>query len=60
MNPLPPSLDRFGDELEIAVRRDLGTRRRRRYALRGVVSWRPRRRSRWECSARSRPAARRW
>jgi outer membrane lipoprotein-sorting protein len=37
MNPLPPSLDRFGEELEIAVRRDLGTRRRRRYALRGAV-----------------------
>lgn len=37
MNPLPPSLDRFGEELESAVRRDLGTRRRRRYALRGGV-----------------------
>jgi outer membrane lipoprotein-sorting protein len=37
MNPLPPSLDRFGEELESAVRRDLGTRRRRRYALRGAV-----------------------
>jgi len=30
MNTLPPSLDRFGDELENAVRRDLGSRRRRR------------------------------
>ena len=37
MNALPPSLDRFGDELENAVGRDLRTRRRRRYAIRGAV-----------------------
>jgi outer membrane lipoprotein-sorting protein len=37
MTALPPSLDRFGPELENAVRRDLGTRRRRRRLLRGVV-----------------------
>jgi outer membrane lipoprotein-sorting protein len=37
MNTLPPSLDRFGEELEHAARRDLGHRRRRRYALRGAV-----------------------
>jgi outer membrane lipoprotein-sorting protein len=37
MNTLPPSLDRFGDDLEHAVHRDLGRRRRRRYALRGAV-----------------------
>lgn len=37
MNPLPPSLNRFGEELEGAVRRDLGTRRRRRYVLRGAA-----------------------
>ena len=37
MTVLPPSLDRFGDELENAVRRDLGSRRRRRHALRGAV-----------------------
>lgn len=37
MTALPPSLDRFGPELENAVRRDLGTRRRRRRLLRGAV-----------------------
>ena len=37
MNALPPTLDRFGDELEDAVRRDLGHRRRRRRAIRGAV-----------------------
>jgi len=37
MNALPPSLDRFGGELENAVHRDLGSRRRRRHALRGAV-----------------------
>ncbi|HEY7422474.1 MAG TPA: hypothetical protein VH541_10725 [Gaiellaceae bacterium] len=37
MNPLPPTLDRFGGELESAVRRDLGRRRRRRHMIRGAV-----------------------
>jgi outer membrane lipoprotein-sorting protein len=37
MNALPPSLDHFGEELEHAVRRDLVSRRKRRYALRGAV-----------------------
>jgi len=37
MNTLPPTLDRFGDELEDAVRRDLGHRRRRRRMVRGAV-----------------------
>jgi outer membrane lipoprotein-sorting protein len=37
MNALQPSLDRFGDELEDAVRRDLGRRRRRRGAIRGAL-----------------------
>lgn len=37
MNPLPPTLDRFGGELENAVRRDLGSRLRRRRAMRGAV-----------------------
>ena len=37
MNTLPPTLDRFGDELEDAVRRDLGSRRRRRRMVRGAV-----------------------
>ena len=37
MNALPPSLDRFGEELEHAVQRDLGSRRRRRHALRGAA-----------------------
>jgi len=36
MTALPPTLDRFGAELEIAVRRDLGTRRRRRRLLRAA------------------------
>jgi outer membrane lipoprotein-sorting protein len=37
MNPLPPTLDRFGGELENAVRHDLGRRRRRRHLIRGAV-----------------------
>lgn len=37
MTPLPPSLDRFGPELETAARRDLGTRRRRRRAVRAAA-----------------------
>lgn len=37
MTALPPSLDRFGAELESAVRRDLRGRRRRRRALRGAA-----------------------
>jgi len=37
MTALPPSLDRFGPELEDAVRRDLGGRRRRRRIVRGAV-----------------------
>ena len=37
MNDLPPTLERFGAELEDAVRRDLGSRRRRRHAMRGAV-----------------------
>jgi outer membrane lipoprotein-sorting protein len=37
MNQLPPTLDRFGGELENAVRRDLGRRRRRRHMMRGAV-----------------------
>lgn len=37
MTDLPPTLDRFGAELETAVRRDLRSRRRRRHALRGAV-----------------------
>lgn len=37
MTALPPSLDRFGPELEDAVHRDLGSRRRRRRMVRGVV-----------------------
>jgi outer membrane lipoprotein-sorting protein len=37
MNALPPSLDRFGSELEDAVHRDLGSRRRRRRAIRGAA-----------------------
>jgi hypothetical protein len=36
MTALPPALDRFGAELEIAVRRDLGARRRRRRLLRAA------------------------
>jgi len=37
MNTLPPTLERFGAELEDAVRRDLGSRRRRRRMIRGAV-----------------------
>jgi outer membrane lipoprotein-sorting protein len=37
MNDLPPTLDRFGTELEDAVRRDLGSRRRHRRMIRGAV-----------------------
>jgi hypothetical protein len=37
MNALPPSLDRFGPELEDAVRRDLGGRRRRRRMIRAAA-----------------------
>jgi hypothetical protein len=38
MNALPPTLERFGAELETAARRDLGTRRRRRRTLRGAAA----------------------
>ena len=37
MNALPPSLDRFGGELENAVRRDLGSGRRRRRLVRAAA-----------------------
>jgi len=37
MTALPPSLDRFGAELEQAARRDLGGRRRRRLVIRGAA-----------------------
>jgi hypothetical protein len=37
MTALPPALDRFGAELEIAVRRDLGVRRTRRRLLRAAA-----------------------
>ena len=37
MTALPPTLDRFGAELENAVRRDLGARRRRRWMLRAAA-----------------------
>jgi outer membrane lipoprotein-sorting protein len=37
MNTLPPSLDRFGDELEHAAGRDLRTRRTRRRMVRGAA-----------------------
>lgn len=37
MKALPPTLARFGAELESAVRRDLGSRRRRRWMLRGAA-----------------------
>jgi outer membrane lipoprotein-sorting protein len=37
MTGLPPTLDRFGPELENAVRRDLGTRRRRRRMIVGAA-----------------------
>ena len=36
MNALPPTLDRFGAELEDAVRHDLGSRRSRRRMSRGA------------------------
>jgi len=37
MTALPPTLDRFGTELENAARRDLGARRKRRWILRAAV-----------------------
>jgi hypothetical protein len=37
MNALPPSLDRFGEELENAVHRDLGNRRTRRRVVRSAA-----------------------
>jgi hypothetical protein len=37
MNALPPSLDRFGEELENAVHRDLGSRRTRRRVVRSAA-----------------------
>jgi hypothetical protein len=37
MTGLPPTLERFGAELEHAVRSDLGARRRRRLAVRGAA-----------------------
>jgi hypothetical protein len=37
MTALPPALDRFGTELEIAIGRDLGARRRRRRLLRATA-----------------------
>jgi hypothetical protein len=37
MTALPPALDRFGAELETAIRRDLGARRRRRRLLRATA-----------------------
>jgi hypothetical protein len=37
MNGLPPSLDRFGAELETAAHRDLRGRRRRRLLIRGAA-----------------------
>lgn len=37
MTALPPTLERFGAELESAVRRDLGARRRRRRLLRAAA-----------------------
>lgn len=37
MTDLPPTLDRFGTELETAVRRDLRSRRTRRHVVRGVA-----------------------
>jgi hypothetical protein len=37
MTTLPPALERFGFELEIAIRRDLGARRRRRWLLRATA-----------------------
>jgi outer membrane lipoprotein-sorting protein len=38
MTGLPPTLERFGAELEAATRRDLGSRRRRRRMIRGVAA----------------------
>jgi hypothetical protein len=38
MTGLPPTLERFGAELEDAARRDLGSRRRRHRTIRGVVA----------------------
>jgi outer membrane lipoprotein-sorting protein len=37
MTGLPPTLERFGAELEVAARRDLGSRRRRRRMIRGAA-----------------------
>jgi outer membrane lipoprotein-sorting protein len=37
MTGLPPTLERFGAELEDAARRDLGSRRRRRRTIRGAA-----------------------
>jgi hypothetical protein len=37
MTVFPPALDRFGAELELAIRRDLGSGRRRRRLLRGAA-----------------------
>jgi len=37
MSTLPPTLDRFGAQLESAARRDLGARRRRRWILRAAA-----------------------
>jgi hypothetical protein len=37
MTTLPPALERFGSELEIAIRRDLRARRRRRRLLRATA-----------------------
>jgi hypothetical protein len=37
MTALPPALDRFGAELEVAIGRDLGARRRRRRLLRATA-----------------------
>ncbi|HKC77197.1 MAG TPA: hypothetical protein VKB70_02310 [Gaiellaceae bacterium] len=37
MTGLPPTLERFGDELESAIRRDLGQRRTRRRTIRATV-----------------------
>jgi hypothetical protein len=37
MTALPPALDRFGAELETAIRRDLGARRKRRRLLRAAA-----------------------
>jgi hypothetical protein len=37
MTTLPPALERFGSEFEIAIQRDLGARRRRRRLLRATA-----------------------